>query len=315
LETEASADADQTLQRVAASCARWSQSIQATNEAASQLSALYSTTETSNDSIISASTIKSRPDSSFRGAEQVGPFSTPLSTPGSVTKSVQSTVSRKKPAPVVSTPSSSFVSNLVSTLDSYWMSEKKFTDSFDQFLEKQFAPGLTRLLLLQVSDTSDAQSKDCKSSDATDEGKSVFYYCTDSCKTLIIDCLCSVTDMSDVSYGALAAEVSRLQSVFVTSQLAYLDAVRKVRAGKAMHQRALTLQREHPRIAGWTYSQLSRHIEQFRSETKSLLGSIEELQKHTLPDLLARLAPLVCAQIVRKDYELKVIQFECGIEV
>jgi hypothetical protein len=66
----------------------------------------------------------------------------------------------------------------------------------------------------------------------------------------------STAEHSDSTYASIASEVARLQSVFVTSVLSHIEADRTLSSTRAMWQRALILLQDHPRIAGWTQTQL-----------------------------------------------------------
>ena len=116
--------------------------------------------------------------------------------------------------------------------------------AFDQFCSKQFAPGLTRLLLQGAPPPRpEGVANGDTTGDALDDER-----------------LPTAAAVSTWSYAMLAAEVSRLQRNYVVSELQFIEANRRERVAKAMLHRADALARQHPVLAGWTHTQLSQHV-------------------------------------------------------
>lgn len=318
VERDVASHGDACLQRVATACSHWSVAMHGASDSAAALASMYENSVYSDASLVrvpattllSLSSVKASPPIRGGGVKQLLsssfvrsaaiPTTPAVSTPHQPPLSASSTSSTNARQRDVdrgpTTLVSSFLCCLDAGIDAYWSKERSFTESFDQFLRRQFAPGLTRMLLQQ------RQGGDPHQDFLLSVASAVANADQDSVNSSLPS---DDAELSNVSYVALAAEVSRLQSVFVTSVLSQIDAERQLRAGRAMYRRALVLQRDHPRIAGWTRSQLCRHIEQCRQETASLLAAADMTLKQSLPELLAQLAPLVCARIVRKDNELK----------
>ena len=222
----------------------------------------------------------------------------PVDVPVAPTSQHGSTVNAAT-APSLPSP---FVSCLAQPLQAYWDVEAAAAGAMERWTSAQFAPGLTRLLLQTTGATMDL-SKGATSGTALELSPKTSATADEGGWSLP-----TPAAVANWSYASLAAEVTRLQSGYLSSMRHFLEASRRERVGRAMLLRAAALDQQHAVVAGWTQTRVQQQLDACRRDTQGLADAVRAIQTTELPNWLARLAPLTLHAIVRKDHELKLVR-------